>query len=265
MASTAAEIRRTRRPRGSFVRDVLEVRGPVRAHEHPQQPRGRDRVRGVIEEADRQEAEHERPRLAPEPEILMQRVEQRVARRAASRDILRDAGSRRPAAWLRCVTAMLARDARCVGARSHRLALRSGDRLSVLARVREEGRLGSAPRDHALRGSRSGSGSSRTRRCAAVRSSAGFRRGSPGKPVFVFETGGTTGVPKTRVAIDDFRTDYEIFSETLPDEFFPKGSNWLMLGPSGPRRLRLSVEHLAQYPRRHLLLRRSRSALGRSS
>src|SRR5262245_8180742 len=72
-------------------------------------------------------------------------------------------------------------------------------------------------------------------------------RGLAGKPVFVFETGGTTGVPKTRVAFDDFRTDYELFSETLPDEFFPKGSNWLMLGPSGPRRLRLSVEHLAQY------------------
>jgi len=71
-------------------------------------------------------------------------------------------------------------------------------------------------------------------------------KGLAGKPVFVFETGGTTGVPKTRVAINDFRTDYEIFSETLPDEFFPKGSNWLMLGPSGPRRLRLSVEHLAQ-------------------
>ena len=28
---------------------------------------------------------------------------------------------------------------------------------------------------------------------------------------------------------------------------FPRGSNWLMLGPSGPRRLRLAVEHLAQY------------------
>ena len=72
-------------------------------------------------------------------------------------------------------------------------------------------------------------------------------KGLAGKPVFVFETGGTTGVPKTRVAFDDFRTDYELFSATLPDEFFPKGSNWLMLGPSGPRRLRLAVEHLAQY------------------
>jgi hypothetical protein len=72
-------------------------------------------------------------------------------------------------------------------------------------------------------------------------------RGLAGKPVFVFETGGTTGVPKTRVAMNDFRVDYELFSTTLSDEHFPRGSNWLMLGPSGPRRLRLSVEHLAQY------------------
>jgi phenylacetate-coenzyme A ligase PaaK-like adenylate-forming protein len=72
-------------------------------------------------------------------------------------------------------------------------------------------------------------------------------KGCAGKPVYVFETGGTTGIPKTRVAFEDFRVDYELFSETLPDEFFPRGSNWLMLGPSGPRRLRLSVEHLAQY------------------
>ena len=28
------------------------------------------------------------------------------------------------------------------------------------------------------------------------------------KPIYVFETGGTTGIPKSRVAIDDFRTDY---------------------------------------------------------
>ncbi|UUO07423.1 hypothetical protein M4951_03720 [Blastopirellula sp. J2-11] len=66
-------------------------------------------------------------------------------------------------------------------------------------------------------------------------------------PVYVFETGGTTGVPKSRIAINDFRTDYENFSHTLPDQYFPKGANWLMLGPSGPRRLRLAVEHLAQY------------------
>jgi phenylacetate-coenzyme A ligase PaaK-like adenylate-forming protein len=67
------------------------------------------------------------------------------------------------------------------------------------------------------------------------------------KPIYVFETGGTTGIPKSRVAIEDFRIDYSLFSESLPDEYFPKGSNWLMLGPSGPRRLRLAIEHLAQH------------------
>jgi phenylacetate-coenzyme A ligase PaaK-like adenylate-forming protein len=67
------------------------------------------------------------------------------------------------------------------------------------------------------------------------------------KPTYVFETGGTTGIPKSRVVIDDFRIDYELFSDTLPDRYFPRGANWLMLGPSGPRRLRLAVEHLAQY------------------
>lgn len=72
-------------------------------------------------------------------------------------------------------------------------------------------------------------------------------KGYAGKPTYVFETGGTTGIPKSRVVIDDFRIDYEMFSETLPDEYFPKGSNWLMLGPSGPRRLRLAVEHMAQF------------------
>src|SRR5262249_16538063 len=47
------------------------------------------------------------------------------------------------------------------------------------------------------------------------------------KPVYVFETGGTTGIPKSRIVVDDFRIDYELMSETLPDEYFPRGSNWL--------------------------------------
>lgn len=72
-------------------------------------------------------------------------------------------------------------------------------------------------------------------------------KGLDGQPVYVFETGGSTGVPKTRVQINDFRTDYELFSDTLPDDAFPRGADWLMLGPSGPRRLRLAVEHLAQH------------------
>ncbi len=72
-------------------------------------------------------------------------------------------------------------------------------------------------------------------------------QGYKDRPIFVFETGGTTGVPKSRINIEDFRIDYEMFSETLPDQYFPKGADWLQLGPTGPRRLRLAVEHLAQY------------------
>jgi phenylacetate-coenzyme A ligase PaaK-like adenylate-forming protein len=66
------------------------------------------------------------------------------------------------------------------------------------------------------------------------------------KPIYVFETGGSTGVPKSRINIEDFRLDYTAFSATLPDKFFPKGADWLEVGPSGPRRLRLAIEHLAQ-------------------
>jgi phenylacetate-coenzyme A ligase PaaK-like adenylate-forming protein len=72
-------------------------------------------------------------------------------------------------------------------------------------------------------------------------------RGYAGRPVSIFETGGSTGVPKARINIDDFRIDYEMFSATLPDQFFPKGADWLHVGPSGPRRLRLSIEHLCQH------------------
>ncbi len=72
-------------------------------------------------------------------------------------------------------------------------------------------------------------------------------KGYATRPIYTFETGGSTGIPKSRINIDDFRIDYEMFSDTLPDEHFPKGSDWLMVGPSGPRRLRLAVEHLAQH------------------
>src|SRR3990172_5821159 len=67
------------------------------------------------------------------------------------------------------------------------------------------------------------------------------------KPAYVFETGGSTGVPKSRINIEDFQIDYEMFSNTLSDKTFQRGSDWLMLGPTGPRRLRLAIEHLANY------------------
>ena len=72
-------------------------------------------------------------------------------------------------------------------------------------------------------------------------------RGLEGKPMYVFETGGSTGVPKSRLQIDDWKIDYETFSGTLSEKTFPRGADWLMLGPSGPRRLRLAIEHLAQF------------------
>ncbi len=68
------------------------------------------------------------------------------------------------------------------------------------------------------------------------------------RPFKIFETGGTTGMPKQRLSWDDHLTDYSEFSERI-DEFFPgrfpRGAAWLMLGPTGPRRLRLAIEHLA--------------------
>ncbi len=67
------------------------------------------------------------------------------------------------------------------------------------------------------------------------------------QPLYVFETGGSTGLPKSRINIHDLQTDYELFSETLAGESFPQGADWLMLGPTGPRRLRLAIEHLAQH------------------
>jgi hypothetical protein len=72
-------------------------------------------------------------------------------------------------------------------------------------------------------------------------------KGYAGRPVYVFETGGSTGAPKSRISIEDFRIDYEAFSAALPDDAFPKGADWLSIGPTGPRRLRLAVEHLAQH------------------
>lgn len=68
-----------------------------------------------------------------------------------------------------------------------------------------------------------------------------------GKPYNVFETGGTTGMPKQRVGWNDYKVDYEEFSGKITDEHFPRGGSWLMVGPTGPRRLRLAIEHLANF------------------
>jgi phenylacetate-coenzyme A ligase PaaK-like adenylate-forming protein len=66
-----------------------------------------------------------------------------------------------------------------------------------------------------------------------------------GRPFNIFETGGTTGMPKQRIGWDDYKVDYEEFSTKISDAHFPRGAAWLMAGPTGPRRLRLAIEHLA--------------------
>jgi len=68
-----------------------------------------------------------------------------------------------------------------------------------------------------------------------------------GRPYNVFETGGTTGMPKQRIGWDDYKVDYEEFSTKVSDNHFPRGAAWLMVGPTGPRRLRLAIEHLANF------------------
>jgi hypothetical protein len=68
-----------------------------------------------------------------------------------------------------------------------------------------------------------------------------------GRPFAIFETGGTTGMPKQRLNWEDYKRDYERFSDHLPEAAFPRGGYWLMVGPTGPRRLRLSIEHLANH------------------
>ena len=68
-----------------------------------------------------------------------------------------------------------------------------------------------------------------------------------GRPFTIFETGGSTGMPKQRIGWDDYKHDYEEFSDTLPEDAFPRGGYWLMVGPTGPRRLRLAIEHLANH------------------
>ncbi|MCA8957834.1 MAG: hypothetical protein KDC87_17290 [Planctomycetes bacterium] len=68
-----------------------------------------------------------------------------------------------------------------------------------------------------------------------------------GRPFTIFETGGTTGMPKQRIGWEDYKRDYEQFSDGLDDVAFPRGGYWLMMGPTGPRRLRLAIEHLANH------------------
>ena len=52
-------------------------------------------------------------------------------------------------------------------------------------------------------------------------------------------------MPKQRIGWTDYKVDYSEFSEKISDDHFPRDHYWLMMGPTGPRRLRLAIEHLA--------------------
>ena len=139
------------------------------------------------------------------------------------------------------------RIARRLGARDRRLALRSGDRLPVLARVRAEARMGSAPGDPGVQRSRRASACSRTTGCAAARCSAGFPRAWPASRSTSSRPAAPPACPRRASRSTTSAPTTSSSATRCPTSTSRKGSNWLMLGPSGPRRLRLSVEHLAQY------------------
>ena len=127
------------------------------------------------------------------------------------------------------------------------MALQPGHRLSVLAGTGEAVRLQPADGRQGLRRPqqvRVLRGRVAARRPGATLGAEGHRRTSRST---CSRPAARTGIPKSRIGVEDFRIDYRMFSDTLPEDKFPKGSNWLMLGPSGPRRLRLAVEHLAQH------------------
>ena len=111
------------------------------------------------------------------------------------------------------------------------MAFRSSHRLSVLARSRGQTELGSRSEIRTYEDlSRFGFFEDEWLREGDVR--RWVPKGYADRAVYTFETGGSTGVPKSRINIEDFRLDYEAFSDTLPDEFFPKGADWLSLGPT---------------------------------
>ena len=110
-------------------------------------------------------------------------------------------------------------------------------------------KLGWDPRReiHALRRPEEVRVRSRTSGCAAGRCGAGCRRGWP-------TSRSTCSKPAARPAFRRAASRATTFAPTTrssatrcPTSTFRAASNWLMLGPSGPRRLRLAVEHLAQH------------------
>ncbi len=209
--------------------------------------RDHDRVGHVVEEADRQDAEDER--ASPHARTRCPGAARRARNTmsvAAMRDIRCLDVVPQPTREKQCtavgiLTGYAARDRRRVWARMASAAPLRRARRSTPGCARSS--RGTSIRRPAVR-----SGSTTRRSSAGIRASESrasrtcgrlgpfedeWLRGGPvqrwvprglaGKPVFVFETGGTTGMPKTRIACDDFRTDYELFSARCPTSTSRKG------------------------------------------
>ena len=106
------------------------------------------------------------------------------------------------------------------------------------------------------------SGSSRTSGCAAARCGGGCRRPTPIARSTRSRRAARRACPSRASTSTTSGSTTRCSATRCPTSSFPKGSDWLMVGPSGPRRLRLAVEHLAQHRGGISLLRRPRSAVG---
>ena len=82
------------------------------------------------------------------------------------------------------------------------------------------------------------------------------------KPIYVFETGGTTGIPKSRVVVEDLWHRLRDVQRHAAGEVFPQGRQLADARPVRPAAAAAGRRAPLPVSRRHLLLRRPRSALG---
>ena len=157
-----------------------------------------------------------------------------------------------------------ARPARRARARDRRLALLPGDRLPVLARARARPRLRPARAHPGLRRPalpRSLPGRVAARRPGATLGPEGLRR----PPISVFETGGSTGVPKSRINVDDFHIDYELLQRDAVRRRLPARRRLADARSHRPAPAAARDRAPGAAPRRHRLPRRPRPALGQQA
>ena len=96
---------------------------------------------------------------------------------------------------------------------------------------------------------------SRMNGCASLQPEVWVPAQFKGRPFNIFETGGTTGMPKQRIGWDDYKTDYEEFSAKLSDEHFPRGARLADGRPDRPAPPAPGHRAPRQLPRQPVLLR----------